>query len=410
MATSQMNRVIQHLHQIRPDDSRPTDGQLLEAYLRCRDDTAVATLVRRHGPMVWGVCRRVLRHHQDAEDAFQATFLVLHRKAASIGTKELLANWLHGTARLTALKARARAARRNERERQVPDMPEPPSTRRIPGSDVRPALDEELSRLPNRYRAVIVLCDLEGCTRKEAARQLGCPEGTVASRLTRARAMLAKRLRRRGVVLFGGTSAVLEQQSVSAFVPNSVVDSTIHSARLLASGKAAAAAIPVRVTALSEDVMKTMLLTKLKAAVAVVLVFGFAVTGTTILAGHKAAGSDENEPATKKHGEPAGKREKVTDEEDVTAWGKEVGGLQAGLSVRNRSDIQTGGKVAAVVRLRNVSTETITVSAWPMWVTGPRVVDTQGKPVRATSPPTPLFSVLPTSTVSSTPLLVLQRR
>src|SRR3954471_8696062 len=125
MATSQTNGVIRHLHQIRPDDSGRTDGLLLEDYLRRGDPAAVAILVRRHGPMVWGVCRRVLRNRQDAEDAFQATFLVLIRRAASIAATDLLANWLYGAARRTALKARARSARRTDRERQVPDMPEP---------------------------------------------------------------------------------------------------------------------------------------------------------------------------------------------------------------------------------------------------------------------------------------------
>src|SRR5207244_1111045 len=135
----------------------------------------------------------------------------------------------------------ATAAKRKGRERQVTDVPEPAVTQHDPWRDLQPVLDEELSRLPAKYRGVIVLCDLEGKTRKEAAGQLRCAEGTVASRLARARAMLAKRLTRRGIALSGGAlAAVLAQQAVSAGVPNSVVDATIKAANLLAVGKAAA--------------------------------------------------------------------------------------------------------------------------------------------------------------------------
>ena len=126
------------------------------------------------------------------------------------------------------------------------------------------------------------------------------------------------------------------------------------------------------------------------------LVFAFVVTGTTMRAGHQAAGQKDKEPAAKKPVKPVAKPEKDTEAEDSTAWGKEVGGLQAGLSISNRSDIQIGGKVAAVVKLRNASKETITASARPFWVSGPRVVDSSGKPVRATSPPQPLFEIIPT--------------
>src|SRR5262249_55553423 len=159
-----------------------------------RDEATLATLVRRHGPMVWGVCRRVLHNYHDAEDAFQATFLVLVRKAASIASPGLLANWLYGVAHQTALKARATAAKRRARERQVTEMPEPALSERPLWDDLQPLLEKELSRLPDKYRVAIVLCDLEGKTRKEASRQLGVPEGTLAARLARGRGMLAKRL------------------------------------------------------------------------------------------------------------------------------------------------------------------------------------------------------------------------
>src|SRR5215472_17106697 len=127
MATSQMNEVIQHIRRtvLLRDGAGLTDGQALEDFISGRDQAALAALVRRHGPMVWGVCRRVLRNHHDAEDAFQATFVVLVRKAASIVPRERVANWLYGVAHQTALKARATAARRGTREKQVMAMPEP---------------------------------------------------------------------------------------------------------------------------------------------------------------------------------------------------------------------------------------------------------------------------------------------
>src|SRR5215472_13647567 len=130
MATSQMSGVIQHLRRtvLLRDGAGLTDGQLLEDYLRRREEAALAALVRRHGPMVWGVCRRVLRNYHDAEDAFQATFLVLVRKAASVVPREMVANWLYGVAHQTALKARATTAKRGARERQVTQMPEPAAT------------------------------------------------------------------------------------------------------------------------------------------------------------------------------------------------------------------------------------------------------------------------------------------
>src|SRR5262245_37708928 len=192
MATHRLRKALGHLQSaLTPPEG---DGPLLARFVACRDEAAFAALVRRHGPLVLGVCRRVLRHAQDAEDAFQATFLVLVRKAASIVPRERGANWIYGVAHQTALKARATAARRKGRERQVTGMPEPAVAEQDHWRDLQPLLDEELSRLPDKYRSVIVLCDLEGKSRKETARQLGCPEGTVAGRLARARAMLAKRL------------------------------------------------------------------------------------------------------------------------------------------------------------------------------------------------------------------------
>jgi RNA polymerase sigma factor (sigma-70 family) len=278
MAANERSKVIQHLRRIAlwKDGAGLTDAQLVEEYLSRREEAALAALVRRHGPMVWGVCRRVLHHYHDAEDAFQATFLVLVRKAASIASPELLANWLYGVAHQTALKARAAAAKRKTRERQVKDMPEPAAAENNLWDDLQPLLDQELSHLSEKYRAAIVLCDLEGKTRKEAARQLGVPEGTLAARLARGRKMLAARLARRGVTLSAGTlAAVLAENTASATVPPGVAGATIKAAGLIAAGQAAAAGeISLQAVALMERVVKSMFLTKLKMASTIVLGIG----------------------------------------------------------------------------------------------------------------------------------------
>jgi RNA polymerase sigma factor (sigma-70 family) len=274
MATSRLGRVIQTLRRATLPQAGLTDGQLLESYISSREEAAFAALVHRHGPMVWGVCRRVLRSHHDAEDAFQATFLVLVRKAASLAQREKVANWLYGVAHQTALKARATTAKRRAREKQVTAMPEPALERQDLCNDLLPLLDQELSRLPDKYREVIVLCDLEGKTRKEAARQFHLPEGTVATRLATARTMLARRLARPGLALSGGAlAAVLSQKVASAGLPASVASSTIKAASLVAAGQAAApGVISVKAVALAEGVLKAMLLTRLKIATAVLVV------------------------------------------------------------------------------------------------------------------------------------------
>jgi RNA polymerase sigma factor (sigma-70 family) len=294
MATSQVNELIEHLRgALLRDGAGLTDEQLLERFISRRDETALAVLVRRHGPMVWGVCRRVLHNHHDAEDAFQATFLVLVRKAASIASRELLANWLYGVAYQTALKARATAARRGSRERQVTDMPEPEVVQRQLWHDLQAVLDQELNGLPDKYRAPIILCDLQAKTRKEAARQLGCPEGTVAGRLARARVMLAKRLAKHGLAVSGGVlAAVLSQKAASAGVPLAVLSSTIKAASCLAAGPTVAAgAISVKVAALTEGVLKAMRMTKLKIATALLL-----VASTVALTCGALAGQQEPDP------------------------------------------------------------------------------------------------------------------
>jgi RNA polymerase sigma factor (sigma-70 family) len=295
MTTSQMSEVLRHLRRtvLLRQEASLTDEQLLEDFIRRRDSAALGVLVQRHGAMVWGVCRRVLGNYHDAEDAFQATFLVLVRKAASIVPRKMVANWLHGVAHQTARKARATAAKRRERESQLTPLPEPAGAEQDLWDDLRCLLDQELSQLPEKYRLPIVLCDLEGKTRKEAAGQLAVPEGTVAGRLARARALLAKRLAGRGLVLSGGSlAALLSQQAASAGVPASLVGATIEAATLVAVGKAATAGVlSPGVAALTEGVLKAMLVTKLKMATVILLAAGLlgASVGASGLVGHSQA-------------------------------------------------------------------------------------------------------------------------
>jgi RNA polymerase sigma factor (sigma-70 family) len=255
-----------------------TDGQLLNRSMELREGAVFEAIVHRHGPMVWGVCRRVLRDHHDAEEAFQATLLVLARKAASVMPREKLGNWLYGVAYQTAMKARATRAKRRARESQRPDMPESGAVREDHLADLLSQLDRELSRLPDKYRVPIILCELEGKTHKEAAEQLGWPIGTLSGRLSRARAMLARRLSRPGVILSGGALAMqLAQDTASASVPTQLIGSTAQAASLFAMGRAVSAGmVSAKVAALTGEVLKIMLLSKIK-TVTVALLVGFSL-------------------------------------------------------------------------------------------------------------------------------------
>jgi RNA polymerase sigma factor (sigma-70 family) len=265
MANSPAHTVIEHLRKavLLPDGGHSSDGQLLHRFLEARDEVAFEALVRRHGPMVLGVCRRLLGHVQDAEDAFQATFLILARKAASVLPPEAVGNWLYGVAYHTALKARAAATRRRAMEKQVNVMPEPQAVREDLQQEWLPLLDHELSRLPDKYRLPIVLCDLEGRSRREVSQQLAIPEGTLSSRLTTARRMLARRLRQQGVTLAGGALAALSETATAARVPSSLLVSTVKAATLFTAGEAVALS-SARAAALAEGVLKGMVLRKLE--------------------------------------------------------------------------------------------------------------------------------------------------
>jgi RNA polymerase sigma factor (sigma-70 family) len=245
-----------------------SEWQLLDRYTTRRDEAAFEALVARHGPMVLGVCRRVLHDPHAVEDAFQATFLVLVRKAASLGPRDAIGPWLYGVACRVALHARSAAARRHALEVQAGGAAaETPARGEEPGGDeLRSILDEELARLPAKYRAPVVLCYLEGLTHDEAARQLRWPIGSVKGRLARAKDLLRGRLARRGVLPAAGALAVALGHEASAAIPETLRLATLRAALGVSAGAVAAGAVSASILEMMEGGLSAMLLSKLKVA------------------------------------------------------------------------------------------------------------------------------------------------
>jgi RNA polymerase sigma factor (sigma-70 family) len=300
-----------------------TDADLLARFVTRRDEAAFELLLWRHGTMVLHICRDVTRDAHAAEDAFQATFLALVRKAGSIRAGESLGAWLYQVAYRVALKARSQIARRNEHETAGVNVAGLPAVAELPDEaslrELRPVLHEEVQRLPAKYRTPIVLCYLQGLTHEEAARQLGWPKGTVAERLARARELLRKRLSRRGVALSVALSALaLAPATASAVVPASLVQAALRTGLQIAAGQALAGLVSPQVVALTEGVIRTMCWNKMKLTAAVVLALGLAGGGVGLLAGGRpggqaaegqeptAAGQDEAAPKRKIRGKDEG--------------------------------------------------------------------------------------------------------
>jgi DNA-directed RNA polymerase specialized sigma24 family protein len=265
MAHGHLGLVLRHVRRLIGAETagHHTDRQLLARFAAQRDESAFTTLVERHGGLVLSVCRRVLGDVHAAEDAFQATFLVLAQRAGSVGWQDSIANWLYGVAHRVAVKAKARAQRRLAHEREAP----------------MPHGDSESRRLLEP--APLVLCYLEGKTNEEAARELGWPAGSMSRHLTRGREILRDRLTSRGVTFAGGVlGVVLTESAAPALVPAPLVASTVHAVLLGAAGQATAGAIAPEVVTLAEGVLKTMLLDKVKLAVFVLLTVATLGLGT----------------------------------------------------------------------------------------------------------------------------------
>jgi RNA polymerase sigma factor (sigma-70 family) len=306
-----LGAALRRLHTLlRPRSAERTDRDLLGRFVADRDGAAFEALVRRHGPMVLGVCRRVLGNAADADDAFQATFLVLVRKAASLANPDLVAPWLHAVAVRTAAEARARAAKRRRRESEVPPVAvtDTPSGE---GADLRPLLDEELAHVPEKYRAPLVLCYLEGKTHHEAARALGVRPGSMSWRLARGRELLRRRLVKRGIVLSAvAVAGALTADTAPAALPASLLDATVRAGLLFAAGGPGT----TPAVTLAEGVLRAMTASRFRVATAVLVAVLILGTGAAFLVPAGAAprprGGDgpvpaaKAEPLTDRNGDP----------------------------------------------------------------------------------------------------------
>jgi RNA polymerase sigma factor (sigma-70 family) len=266
MADADLELVLRHARRLAGAEPAE-DAHLLEQFVRHRDAAAFAVLVRRHGGLVWCVCRRVLRHAQDVEDAFQATWLALARQAGSVRKPGALASWLHGTAYRIARKARS-AAERREACPRVPQRPAADPAHEAAWRELGRLVEDEVSRLPEKYRAVLLLCYWEGTTTEEAACRLGCPVGTVKTRLGKARQLLRERLARRGVTLPAGVLATLLAPAAADAVGSALAAQV---AALVVGQAAGAGGASARVLALAKGGLPGTGLSKAKAALALLL-------------------------------------------------------------------------------------------------------------------------------------------
>jgi RNA polymerase sigma factor (sigma-70 family) len=286
MSASRVGVLLQHVHRLlgnRRDAG--SDGQLLDRFVRQRDEQAFSVLMSRYGPLVWGACRRVVVHEQDAEDVFQATFLLLARQATTIRKRASVGSWLFGVAHRLALRARADAARRHRHEQHavLPAAPDPSAD--MTWRELRTVLDEELARLPEKYRAPLLLCYFDGLTQEETASQLGWSKWSVKDRLMRGRNRLRGRLARRGLTLSAAlTGPLLASETSAATVPAALVGATVRAAVPFGAYQAVAGAVPARVLALVEGGLKTMLLSRLLATFGLLAVL-VAAGGTGLLLG-----------------------------------------------------------------------------------------------------------------------------
>jgi C-terminal peptidase prc len=281
MSQAQWHVVVRHIRRLAGQGGAgPTDRELLQRFSAARDEAAFAALVERHGPLVWGVCRRALRHQQDAEDAFQATFLVLARKAAAVDWRESVHNWLYEVASRLAAEARTKAARRRRHEGLAAGRARAEVLPEDAGRELAAILDEELHRLPARYRTPLLLCYLDGQTTDQAARHLGWSLRTLQRRLAQGRDLLRCRLTRRGLTL----SAVLLAPALAegGAVPAWLTTTTLRAALSFTAGAAGCAP---EVTALAEGLLRGMAMTRIKIAAVVLVVLG-TLAGTGALVRH----------------------------------------------------------------------------------------------------------------------------
>jgi RNA polymerase sigma factor (sigma-70 family) len=273
MTQARLSAVARHLRSLVETRglADEADGELLQRFADRRDETAFTALLRRHGPMVLAVGRRILSHEHDAEDVYQAAFLLLARQARSIRKREAVGSWLHGVAHRLAVRAKGQARERIQRERQAAAMRETRLGGETAWRELQSILDDELARLPENYRAAVVLCCLEAKTQEEAARQLGCPLGTVRSRLARGRKLLHDRLTRRGLTLSAAALATALTASTASAAPVALVNATRKAALLIAAGRMASEIATPSVAALVNGGLHALGTAKVKIATALLL-------------------------------------------------------------------------------------------------------------------------------------------
>jgi RNA polymerase sigma factor (sigma-70 family) len=287
-----------------------SDGQLLERFSSRRDELAFSALVERYGGLVWGTCRRLLASTQDAEDAFQATFFVLARRARALERSEPLGGWLHTVAYRIALKARQDAARRREHERRAATMAPVIAEKDTGWEELRPVLDEELEQLPEKYRLPLVLCYLQGKTNAQAAAELGWPPGSMSRRLSRARERIRARLARRGVIVPAALLGAGAVQKASAAVPATLLASATRAAVAFGHGHAAAGGTAsVRAAAWAEAILKGVLMTKLKGLSALVVAASL-VAGSAAALRAVSVEPEKTKPPLAEQSEPEAKKDK----------------------------------------------------------------------------------------------------
>ncbi len=283
-----------------------SDAQLLQRFAQQRDEAAFEVLVWRHGTMVLNVAQRLLHQSADAEDVFQATFLTLARKASAIRRGTSVGSWLYKVAYRLALRARQSAARRQRYEQPGIEIASAPVE--SDDAEVSAVLTQEVDRLPERYRAVVVMCYLQGATTEEASRLLGCPRGTVLSRLSSARQRLRQRLVRRGIAPAAALAAVSFGEAASATPAIALVACVVRAALPFAAGGAAVPIVSPHAAALAEGALQTMMWSKIKIVAALACVIALVGTGSGWLArGRNAAEASlpAAEPPVKKEGLPA---------------------------------------------------------------------------------------------------------
>lgn len=349
-----LHPLMRHLRKLAGAPAGPewSDANLLGRFVRERDETSFALLVERHGRLVWGVCRHLLGHEQDAEDAFQATLLVLARKAGSIRKRRSLASWLYGVAYRTALKKRTTLARRHKYEQRVElrqaEGPVSEATLR----ELQAILDREVERLPEKLRAAFVLCCLEGKSKSEAAAELGWPEGSVAGRVSQARKQLQQRLVRRGLTLSAALCAVtVAENKASAAMPALLADGAVKAALSFAAGQALAdAAVPARAVALAESVLRATSAARLKIVLVAVLVLGLFGGGAGAWVKFAPANKPDDDVASTEAHAP------IPDRQERPAPGKEPVTV-VGRVVAPGGQALSGARVAAAAQPRVVPHE-----------------------------------------------------